>query len=252
MLNRFIQSDEIDEKDPYMNGVLAALGIKKGRSFDPTDREKELLGLAAKTAWKMAKNIAANSDREEKGLWWSDRHWVAHGKTKQDDFWKVLLNEEFAWRETRHTDVNAKAHMFINHYSISTGMISSVVGLGAKYAGAYKDSNGEYLNGSNTYRIVVPANVPAKLFWSLTAYDFSTASGLPAGQTYPSLNSLNDLEYNDDGSVTLYFSPAQPEGKKNWIKTIPDTGWFSLIRLYGPEQAFFEGKFKPGDFEKVN
>lgn len=252
MLNRFIQSDKVDQKDPYMNGVLAALGIKKGKPFEPTGRERELLDLAAKTAWKMAKNIAANSDREEKGLWWSDRHWVAHGKTEQDDFMHVLLNEEFAWRETQHADVNAKAHMFVNHYSISTGMISSVVGLGAKYAGAYKDSNGDYLNGSNTYEIIVPADVPARLFWSLTAYDFDTASGLPAGQTYPSLNSLNDLEYNDDGSVTFYFSPEQPEGKSNWIKTIPSKGWFSLIRLYGPDQAFFERKFKPGDFTKIN
>ncbi len=248
MLNRFIQSDNIDEKDPYMHGVLASLGIKKGQEFNPTKRERELLGLAAKTAWRMAKNIAANSDREEKGLWWSDRQWVAHGKTELKDFMHVLLNEEFAWRDTNHIDVNAKAHMFINHYSISSGMISSVVGLGAKYAGAYKDSDGNYLDGSNTYEITIPANVPAKLFWSLTAYDFDTASGLPAGQTYPSLNSLNDLDYNKDGSVTLYFAPEQPEGKKNWIKTIPNKGWFSLIRLYGPDQDFFDRKFKPGDF----
>ncbi|MGN6647703.1 MAG: DUF1254 domain-containing protein [Cytophaga sp.] len=251
MLDRFIKSEKTDKKDPYMHGVLASIGIGRDSKFEPTAREKELLDLAAQTAWKMSKNIAANFDREYKGLWWKDRHWVAHGKTEFDDFMHVLLNEEFAWRETNYTDVNAKAHMFINHYSISTGMISSVVGLGAKYAGAYKDSEGNYLTGENTYRITIPANVPAKLFWSLTAYEFSTASGLPAGQEYPSLNSLNALEYNADSSVTFYFAPEQPEGKKNWIKTIPNKGWFSLIRLYGPDQAFFDRKFKPGDFEKI-
>lgn len=251
MLDRFIQSDKVDKEDKYMNGVLASLGIEKGKTFAPTDKEKELLDLAAKTAWKMAKNIAANSDREFQGLWWEDRQWVAHGKTALDDFMHVLLNEEFAWRNTGHIDVNAKAHMFINHYSISTGMISSVVGLGAKYAGAYKDSEGNFLTGENTYKITIPANVPAKLFWSLTAYDFNTASGLAAGQEYPSLNSLNDLEYNEDGSATFYFAPNQPEGKRNWIKTIPNRGWFSLIRLYGPDQPFFDRQFKPGDFEKM-
>jgi hypothetical protein len=230
---------------------MASLGIVKGVKFAPTVREKEILDLAAKTAWKMAKKIAANCDREYKGLWGEDRQWVAHGKTELDNFMQVLLNEEFAWRNTGHVDVNAKAHMYINHYSISSGMISSVVGLGAKYAGAYKDSEGNFLTGENTYKITIPANVPAKLFWSLTAYEFSTASGLPAGQEYPSLNSLNDLDYNEDGSVTLYFSPTQPDGKKNWIKTIPDTGWFSLIRIYGPDQPFFDRKFKPGDFEKI-
>lgn len=252
MLNRLIQSEKIDKTDPYMHGVLDAIGIRKGKDFNPTERQQELLNEAAHTAWKMAKNIAANYQEEEKALWWKDRHWLAHGKTNYDDFYKVLLDEEFRRRETGYTDVNAKAHMFINHYSISTGMISSVVGLGAKYAVAYRDSKGEYLNGSNTYKITVPANVPAKLFWSLTAYDASSASGLAAGQTYPSLNSLNDLEYNNDGSATVYFSPTQPKGKKNWIKTIPGKGWFSLIRLYGPDKPFFERKFKPGDFIKVN
>lgn len=251
MLNRFIQSETIDQEDKYMHGVLATLGIEKGKTFEPTAREKELLDLAAKTAWKMAKNISANFDREYKALWWKDRHWVAHGKTELNDFMHVLLNEEFAWRNTNHIDVNAKAHMFINHYSISSGMISSIVGLGAKYAGSYKDSEGNYLTGENTYKITIPANVPAKLFWSLTAYDFNTAAGLPAGQTYPSLNSLNDLDYNEDGSVTFYFAPEQPAGQKNWIKTIPNKGWFSLIRLYGPDQAFFDREFKPGDFERV-
>jgi hypothetical protein len=251
MLDRFIQSDRIDKDDPYMHGVLSALGIEKGKDFKPTEREKELLDAAALTAWKMAKNIAANSDREAKGLWWEDRQWVAHGKTELDDFMHVVLNEEFKWRDTGYVDVNAKAHMFINHYSISSGMISSIVGLGAKYAGAYKDSDGNYLVGDHTYKIIIPANVPAKLFWSMTAYDFNTAAGLNAGQEYPSLNSLNDLDYNKDGSVTFYFAPEQPEGKKNWIKTVPGKGWFSLIRLYGPDQGFFDRKFKPGDFEKV-
>ncbi|MBT8363729.1 MAG: DUF1254 domain-containing protein, partial [Deltaproteobacteria bacterium] len=142
MLDRFIQNDVVDNVDPYMHGMMAAIGIEKGKTFAPSTRQKELLDAAALTAWKMAKNIAANFDREHKGLWWKDRQWVAHGKTALDDFMKVVLEEEFRDRTTGHTDVNAKAHMFINHYSISTAMISSRIGIGAKYAGAYKDSNG--------------------------------------------------------------------------------------------------------------
>ena len=50
-------------------------------------------------------------------------------------------------------------------------MISSRVGVGAKYTAAFKDSNGEFLMGSETYKITLPADVPANLFWSITAYD---------------------------------------------------------------------------------
>ncbi|MFF5468036.1 DUF1254 domain-containing protein [Streptomyces achromogenes] len=135
-LDAFIQADRIDQVDPYMHGVLAAVGIRKGHTFDPPSDQRELLDLAARTGWRMAKTIVIGFDREPDALWWDDRRWVAHAKTTQDDFWRTLLDEEFRDRVTGHTDVNAKAHMFANHYSISTGMISSVVGLGAKYAGA--------------------------------------------------------------------------------------------------------------------
>lgn len=252
MLNRFIQGDRVDDIDPYMHGMLAALGISKGKEFNPTAREKELLGQAAQTAWKMAKNIAANFDREEKGLWWSDRKWVAHAHTELDDFMHTLIDEEFRDRETGYADVNAKAHMYINHYSISTGMMSSIVGLGAKYGNAYKDSDGQYLMGENSYQITFPPNAPAKLFWSLTLYDAETASGVDAAeQVYPSLNSMNELSKNADGSVTFFIGPDNPENKPNFIKTVPGKGWFSLFRFYGPDQAFFDRTYKPGDFEFV-
>lgn len=252
LLNELIQGEQVDAVDPFMHGTLAALGIAKGRDFSPDDRQRELLDLAAQTAWKMAKNIAAHYDHEENALWWEDRHWVAHAKTELDDFMHTLLDEQWRDRTTGHTDVNAKAHMFINAYSISSGMMSSIVGMGAKYGAAYKDSNGEYLKGENTYRIDLPPNPPANILWSVTVYDADTAAGVDAAnQIYPSLNSMNDLAYNDDGSVTFHIGPERPEGAQNWLKTVPGRGWFSLIRWYGPTQEFFDRKYKPGDFIKV-
>ncbi|MFJ3089203.1 DUF1254 domain-containing protein [Streptomyces sp. NPDC086838] len=251
-LNAFVQADCTDRVDPYMHGVLAALGIRKGQTFAPAPRQRELLDLAARTAWKTAKTIATGFDREDGALWWEDRQWVAHAKTAQDNFWHTLLDEEFRTRATGHTDVNAKAHMFINHYSISTGMMSSVVGFGAKYAGAYRDHTGELLTGERTYRINLPADPPARLFWSLTLYDAETAAEVDAeGQTFSSLNGMNDLDFNEDGSLTLHIGPDRPEEARNWIRTVPGRGWFSLIRWYGPEQAFFDRRYKPGDFVRA-
>jgi hypothetical protein len=148
--------------------------------------------------------------------------------------------------------VDAKAHMFVNHYSISTGMMSSVPGLGAKYGNAYKDSDGEHLRGERTYRLDMPADPPARLFWSVTLYDADTAAGVDAeGQEYPSLNSMNDLEHNEDGSTTFYIGPERPEGAANWLKTVPGRGWFSLFRFYGPTEVFFDRGYKPGAFVRV-
>jgi hypothetical protein len=44
----------------------------------------------------------------------------------------TLLDEEWRDRETGYTDVDANAHMFVNHYSISTGMMSSIVPVWAR------------------------------------------------------------------------------------------------------------------------
>lgn len=253
MLAEFIAAERIDDVDPYMHGMLAAVGIAKDRPFTPSARERELLELAATTGWKAAKTFAADFDRGEKALWWSDRHWVAHVRTELDDFTRTLLDEQWRDRTTGHTDVDAKAHMFVNHYSISTAMMSSTVGFGAKYAGAYKDSDGERLWGGHTYRIDLPANPPAQLFWSVTVYDAETASGVDApGQTYPSLNSMNDLAYHDDGSTTFYVGPERPDGAENWIATVPGRGWFGIIRWYGPTQDFFDREYKPGDFVRLD
>ena len=54
---------------------------------------------------------------------------------------------------------------------------------------------------------------------------------------------------NDDGSVDLYFSPGEPEGKAaNWVPTRPGRPWFSYFRLYGPLEAYFDKSWKLGDF----
>ena len=47
-------------------------------------------------------------------------------------------------------------------------MIVAVPGQGSQYIGADQDSEGNWLSGENTYRIRLPKDVPANMFWSLT------------------------------------------------------------------------------------
>jgi hypothetical protein len=35
------------------------------------------------------------------------------------------------------------------------------------------------------------------------------------------------------------------------MATIPDKGWFTIFRLYGPKQAFFDRTWKLNDIEKL-
>jgi hypothetical protein len=58
---------------------------------------------------------------------------------------------------------------------------------------------------------------------------------------------------NPDTSVDVYFGPKAPTGKEsNWVQTVPEKGWFVILRLYGALQPFFDKTWKPGEIEEVN
>ena len=128
------------------------------------------------------------------------------------------------------------------------------VGVGPQSGGAALDAKGNYLDGGKTYRVTLPTGIPAKDFWSFVVYDPHTRSMLQTpGTVFPSLSSQSgEVKANEDGSVTVYFGPKAPEGKeKNWIQTVPGKGWFTVLRLYGPLESWFDQTWKPGEIELV-
>ena len=48
--------------------------------------------------------------------------------------------------------------------------------------------------------------------------------------------------------MTITLSPEQPAASaKNWIRTVPGEGWFTIFRLYGPLEGYFDHTWKPSD-----
>ena len=80
---------------------------------------------------------------------------------------------------------------------------------GAKYPCAFKDADGEFLSGDRSYRLHLPPQIPAKIFWSVTLYDAENASGLANGQPFPSINSMDNPAVNDDGSIDIAIGPQK-------------------------------------------
>jgi hypothetical protein len=134
-------------------------------------------------------------------------------------------------------------------------MTWKLIGKGSQYAWGYLDSKGNYLDQSKTYTLNLPKDPPAEKFCSVVVYDPQTRSELQTSQPYPSYNNVCDKDkviVNDDGSVDLYFGPKAPKGKEaNWIQTIPGKGWFSVLRLYSPTEAWFDKTCRPGEIELV-
>src|SRR3954468_23219625 len=88
-------------------------------------------------------------------------------------------------------------------------MKSQTPGAGQAYLGSYTDANGEWLDGGAMYTLHVPADPPAKLFWSATVYDAWTRCLIDNEQQRGDRGSRDtDLVVNDDASVDLWFGPS--------------------------------------------
>ncbi len=125
------------------------------------------------------------------------------------------------------------------------------LGGGTFYLNGLRDSEGNQFNGKDNYKLNVPADTPAKDFWSVIVYSTKT-KGFVVGAERLGLSSRNTdtMQDNEDGSYDIYFGPDPPEGlESNWIPTNED--FFLLFRLYGPESKDFYKTWMLGDVEKI-
>ena len=117
-------------------------------------------------------------------------------------------------------------------------------GAGSIYWLATTDADGHPLDGGQSYRLAVPAPVPATQFWSVTLYDLDTRSEINTDQFKPVLTSLRDnLVPDENGTITLYFGPQPPEKGVPWLQTNPGAQWVVYFRIYGPAPSAFNGSW---------
>ena len=237
-----IQAEPIEGLDPEIRGLLASIGIEKGKDFNPDARMKGILTEAAKVGSVTARALTARPSDQRHYLYPGESVWTNPFIDGRYDF---LMNG------ARLLDSRVYMHFYAT--GITPAMAIRNVGKGSQYAIAYLDKNGDALNGSKTYRIHLPPNVPAKDFWSFTLYDNQTRAMLQTDQRFPGLDNNKDgLKANSDESYDIYFSPEPPKGQEgNWIQTVPGKGWNTIFRLYGPLQSFYDKTWRPGDPEIV-
>ncbi len=243
-IHNVIEREPVEMLDPELRGLFAAIGIQKGKPFAPDERMKKILTDAVAVANATARSLLWDERNQEEFLY-------------QGSYWKRGYpgnNYQFLKDEGmggRNLDARTLYYYFA---TVNTpAMAMKIVGAGSQYAWGYLDSDGNHLDGGKTYKLNIPKDAPALKFWSVVVYDPQTRSELQTDQTFPSKQSQrDDLIVNDDGSIDLYFGPEAPSGMEaNWTQTIPGKGWFSLLRLYSPTEAWFDKTWRPGEIELV-
>ena len=154
--------------------------------------------------------------------------------------------------------LTSRTSFFYTATGITPAMCMRLEGIGSQYLVANIDKNGEPFDGSKTYKVVLPKDIPAARFWSFTVYDNQSRSMLQTSQRCPRAGSQSypspAAKLNADGSTTIYFAPKQPEGvdRGNWIQTVPGKSFIPALRLYSPLQPFFDKTWRPTEIELVD
>lgn len=262
MLNALVQMEPASALDPEIAGQLAAIGIVKGKEFAPDARMRKILEEAVVVGNAASRSLALGADPVDKFRFYEDT----------SAWYNMLFDGGYEFLEpppaiTKDGVVPApesgarKLHSRTSFFYTATGttpaMCMFLTGVGSQYLIATVDADGEPLDGSKTYKVVLPKNIPAARFWSFTVYDNQSRSMLQTPQRYPR---AGDQDYPtpaaveaSDGSTTIFFSPRKPQGVPagNWIQTDPKKGFMPMLRLYSPLQSFFDKTWRPGEIELV-
>ena len=241
-LHALIQTEPADYLGPEAKGMMAAIGIEKGKPFNPDARMKKILVDAAAIGNAAARAISYFPRDPGNLIYGENSAWVMAYADKDTTF-----TTNGAYR------LDPRILFHFGYIVVSPAMAVTVAGKGSDYGLAMLDSNKQVLDGSKTYKLHLPPNPPVKDFWAVTMYDTQTRSQLQTDQQFPTLGSQDKgIKKNADGSYDIYFAPKPPKGQEsNWLQTIPGKSWWIGLRMYGPEQAWIDKTWRPGEIELV-
>jgi hypothetical protein len=240
-LSAFINNNPVHERDRFFMAMLKPLGIEKGKPFAPNVRQKAILEEAARAGDAMGRVMLFEGEQR-----------IAKANAFAGTQWNWVVLNSTNGESEHYSQLDERLHYTYGAIYTSPFIGSKKPGPGSEYVQAFKDKDGKRLDGGKSYRLRVPANVPAVSFWSLTLYDTATRSMIqnPSGDAAHS--SYDKLKANADGSIDLYFGPKAPAGQEsNWTETVPGKGFYPMFRFYTPKPGVFDGTWKLPDVELV-
>ena len=241
-LNQLVQDEPSEAMDPETMGLLASIGIEKGKKFEPDARMKKILTESAAVGNATVRALLMKS-RDERTFYYPNSGWSN----------PLLVGTYEFLQQPGVRSLDSRSASYYYFTGSTPAMSMKMIGKGSQYAYTFVDSEGKRLDGGKNYKLHLPPNIPAQRFWAVIVYDNQTRSDLQTDQTFPSLGSqTKSLVINPDTSVDVYFGPTAPKGHEaNWIQTIPGKDFNPMLRLYSPLESWFDKTWRPSEVELV-
>jgi hypothetical protein len=243
--------------EPEMLGLLASLGIVKGKPFAPDDRMRRILEDAVVVGNATARTISFAPRAEEGFAFYDGSAWMnmlfVGGYEFLDPPPQITADGAVHGPSDFARKLSSRIAFLYPYTGITPAMCMRLTGLGSQYLMAMRDAEGAFFDGAHNYRLTLPPDIPESRFWSVMLYDRQTRSMLQSGQSKPDVGSQSGrVTANPDGSTDVYIGPTAPDGKTdNWLQTVPGKGFFVILRLYSPLQPFFDKTWRPSEIEPV-
>lgn len=237
-LHEVIQGEPEEFLGPEAKGMMAAIGIDKGKPFAPDARMKKVLKDAVAIANAAARAISFYPREQGNLIYGEDSAWMM-----------AYANKDTAFKDNGAFNLDARVFFHYGYIVVSPAMAVTIAGKGSDYGLIALDESKLPLDGAKNYKLTLPPNPPAKDFWALTLYDIQTRSQLQTDQQFPTLGSQTEgVQPNADGSYDIYFGPEAPAGKEgNWMQTVPGKNWWMALRIYGPLEPWIDQSWRPGE-----
>ena len=117
-----IQEEPLEATDPEIRGLLAAIGIRKGKPFAPDDRMRRILAEAAAVGNATARALVF-STRNPSAFDYPNSAWQM-----------VWIGNDYQFSPGGVLDLDARALYFYMGLGISPAMAAKMVGIGSQYA----------------------------------------------------------------------------------------------------------------------
>ncbi|MGB5278941.1 MAG: DUF1254 domain-containing protein, partial [Gammaproteobacteria bacterium] len=144
-LSDIISKEPVEERDRFFMAMLKPLGIEKGKPFNPTDRQKRILMEGLLVGEAMAKAIDfKKTPRLE------DAHYV------EGSGWDIDTTSPPDQRREHYDALDGRASWFYEAVTNNLAMHGMETGEGQVYLTAYKDDDGDWLDGARNYTLHIP------------------------------------------------------------------------------------------------